>query len=173
MNIEKDDSLYDGGGRLKLNRLTLNSKGKTFIRDYIPSDNAVCSVVYNKITNKYIFVRQFRPGPKREILEVVAGMCDEKGENPIDTMKREILEEIGYKIDTIVKILEPFYTSCGKTNEMIYTFFSVVSEQENKGGGLETENEDIEIVELTKQQIKTTKFVDAKTIIALQKLNLL
>jgi len=92
MNIEKDDNLYSGG-RFKLNRLTLNNKGKTFTRDYIPSGNAVCSVVYNKVTNKYIFTKQFRPGPRKDLLELVAGIC-EVGEDPMETMNREIEEEI-------------------------------------------------------------------------------
>jgi ADP-ribose pyrophosphatase len=51
---------------------------------------------------------------------------------------------------------------------MISIWFAEVSQKINKGGGVETEDEEIEIVELTRQEMLSTTFKDFKTIIAVQ-----
>ena len=42
---------------------------------------------------------------------------------------------------------------------------SEVSKQVAEGGGLEEESEEIEIVELSREEVMSTRFMDAKTII--------
>lgn len=44
---------------------------------------------------RFVFVKQFRNGLKVDSLELCAGVC-EKGEDPMDSAKRELLEETGY-----------------------------------------------------------------------------
>lgn len=154
---------------------TLNLQGKKnqpIVREYVNSNNAVCAVIYNNVNNKYVFVKQFRPGPKIDIIELCAGMMDHGGEEPVETMKREIIEETGYQVDTINQIIKPYYTSPGKTNEKISVFFATVSNRINQGGGVQNENEEITVVELTKDEIKRTDFVDGKTLFALTVLKL-
>jgi ADP-ribose pyrophosphatase len=79
-------------------------------------------------------------------------------------MKREIDEEIGYKTDSI-KLLDEFYSTPGGTNEVLTVYYSEVSEKISEGGGLE--NEDIDIVEMDLDEVLTTRFRDAKTIIGI------
>jgi nudix-type nucleoside diphosphatase (YffH/AdpP family) len=160
-------------GFFKVHKLALQGKkNQPVIREYVHSKDAVCSVVYDTVKNKYIFTKQFRPGPKMNIIEIAAGMIEHVGENEIETMKREILEEIGYETDTINQIVKPYYTTPGKTNERISIYFATVSRKVAQGGGLESEDEEIQIVELTKEEIKRTDFVDGKTLLALAVLKL-
>jgi len=167
------DTSYNNPGYFKINKLDLQGrKNQPVVREYIRSKNAVCAVIYNTTNDKYIFTKQFRPGPKMDIIELCAGMLDIPNEDPIDAMKREIIEELGYAVDTINIIIKPYYSSPGKTNEQISIYFATVSNKASMGGGLESENEEIDAVELTKEEIKKTEFIDGKTLLALYFLNL-
>lgn len=173
MKIISDNPPVDQTGYMKVHKLVLQGKKNQEVsREYVNSKDAVCAVVFDTIKNKYIFVKQFRPGPKMNIIEIPAGMIDHVGEDEIGTMKREIEEEVGYAVDTINQIIKPYYTTPGKTNERLSTYFATVSRKIGQGGGLESENEEIDIVELTKEEIKKTDFVDGKTLLALSVLKL-
>jgi len=76
----------------------------------------------------------------------VAGGID-KGEKPEQAIKREIMEETGYKVD-YVKHISDFYASPGKTSELISLFYCEVSEKVNEGGGIGDER--ISVVEVEK-----------------------
>ena len=168
MKIISDTPPVNNQGYMKVHTLSLQGrKNQQVTREYLNSKDAVSAVVFDTIKNKYIFVKQFRPGPKMKIIELAAGMIDHAGENEIETMKREIEEEIGYAVDTINQIVKPYYTSCGKTNERMSIYFATVSNKIGQGGGLESENEEIEVIEMTKEEVKRTEFVDGKTVLAL------
>ena len=114
--------------------------------------DGVAAIVFNVDTDKLILVRQFRyPAYSRGegwIIESVAGML-ENGQSPEDTIKREILEEIGYEVESL-SFISTFFVSPGGTSERIHMYYAVVnnSGRVNAGGGLNAENEDIEILEL-------------------------
>jgi ADP-ribose pyrophosphatase len=95
----------------------------------------------------------------------------EDNEKPEDCIKREVMEELGYKIK-ISKLLSTFYTSPGASTERIFLFYCEVSKNDKieKGGGNEQENEDIQLVKIPVSQItsKILELKDAKTILALQ-----
>ena len=173
MKIISDTPSANQQGYIKVNTLTLQGKkNQQVVREYVNSNDAVSAVVLDTVRNKYIFVKQFRPGPKMHIIELCAGIIDHAGENEIDTMKREITEELGYQVDTINQIVKPYYNSPGRTNERMSIYFATVSQKIAQGGGLESEDEEIDTVELTKEEIKRTDFVDGKTIMALLVLKL-
>ena len=136
--------------------------GKTIHREVVERGNSVSAIVYNPKNNTVILTSQFRVGSGKEMVELVAGMID-KSENASDTMVREILEETGYETKTIEQISE-FYLSPGGSSEKMFLFYAVVGEQVESGGGLESENEEIDIVEMSLSEFKNTKFDDAKTI---------
>jgi len=167
------DTPPKNAGYMKVHTLQLQGKkNQNVVREYINSKDAVASVVFNTVKNKYLFVKQFRPGPKMNIIELAAGMLDHAGLDEVTTIKMEIEEELGYATDTINQIVKPYFTSPGKTNERISIYFATVSNKIGQGGGLESENEEIEIVELTKEEIKKTDFIDGKTLLALSVLKL-
>lgn len=152
-------------GHFALDELTVKTRsGKEVKRELLVKKDGVASVVYDTILKKFIFVKQWRPGSNSELIELVAGTLDVPGEDPREAMKREIDEEIGYKTDSI-KLLDEFYSTPGGTNEVLTVYYSEVSEKISEGGGLE--NEDIDIVEMDLDEVLTTRFRDAKTIIGI------
>ena len=137
--------------------------------------DAVAAMVYHREEKKLLFLRQFRlptyeKGPGW-LLEVVAGM-QEKGEPPEEALKREILEEAGYQTSSIEPIAT-FYVSPGGTSERIALFYVEVTTADKiaDGGGLLEENEDIESVwyspEELAQAVSAGEIQDAKTLIGI------
>jgi len=151
------------GGYLKVDELTIKSKkGHDVKREVVRRPNAVAAIVFDTVRKKFIFVKQWRPGVSGHIVEVVAGLIDHVGEDTRQTMNREVEEEIGYEVDKI-KMLDEFYSSPGMSTEMVTLFYCEVSNQVSEGGGVE--DEEIDIIEMTKQEVLMTQFKDAKTII--------
>ncbi len=114
---------------------------------------------------RVLFVRQFRPAVNDYILELPAGLM-EPGEEPLETGKRELLEETGYRCNKI-ELIQRFFSSPGYSNEELYLCLAL--ELELVSRSLE---EGLEIVIMEKQEIKEGlqkgSFSDAKTIIGLQ-----
>jgi len=154
---------YDGF--LNIDELTVKTRsGKEVKMEVMVRKDAVAGVVYDTNTKKFIFVSQLRPGSNAEIVEIVAGTLDVPGEDPRDAMVREIDEEIGYKTDNIV-LIDECYMSPGGSTEVITIYYCEVSEKIHEGGGLEYE--DIDVVEMTLDEVLSTRFKDAKTIIGI------
>jgi ADP-ribose pyrophosphatase len=152
-------------GFLNIDELTVKTRsGKEVKRELMVRPDGVAAVVYDTKTEKFLFVNQWRPASNVEIIEIVAGTCDIEGEDPREAMIREIDEEIGYKTDTIILIDECFM-SPGGTSELISIYYAEVSEKIHSGGGLE--DEDIDVVEMTLDEVMITRFRDAKTIIGI------
>lgn len=141
--------------------------------------NAAAALLYNTKKRTIILVKQFRlPAYLNGIdsgfmLEVPAGSLDKKDINAEEAMKRELLEETGFEIPKLNKVYNAFATPGGSTER----FSCFVGEYDDdmkiaKGGGLDQENEDIEIIEMpfdmALEQMKLGQIVDAKTIMLLQ-----
>jgi len=139
--IKQRENVYDG--YVKLEELTITNGEGEFKREVITTDNSVAAIIKDTVKNKYIFVSQYRAGSEGLMVEVVAGKID-KGEKPEEAIKREIMEETGYKVD-YTNHLKDFYVLPGRTNEISSVFYVEVSEQVNEGGGIGDEN--ITIVE--------------------------
>jgi len=155
-------------GYLNIDEITHKTKaGKEVKREVMRRKNAVSALVYNTETKKYIFVSQFRPGVGDNLMEIPAGVLDHAGEDPRDAMIREIEEEIGYGVDNI-KLIDEGFVSPGGTTEMISIYFAEVSDKVGEGGGVEGEDEEIDIIEMDREEMLNTRFKDFKTIIAVQ-----
>ncbi len=142
--------------------------------------DSVAAVVHETKQNVLIFTEQFRistydKGPGW-LLELPAGIL-EAGEAPDRAMRRELEEEIGYRVSSLQHI-NTFYLSPGGISERIFLFYARVSttQRVSTGGGLAAEGENIRVVTLpvpeALHRIQSGKIVDAKTIIGLQWLKL-
>jgi ADP-ribose pyrophosphatase len=69
-----------------------------------------------------VLLRQFRPSIGEELFEIPAGTI-EKGESPLATAKREIIEETGFKAKQWSKIAE-FYTAPGFCTELMHVYIA-------------------------------------------------
>jgi nudix-type nucleoside diphosphatase (YffH/AdpP family) len=138
--------------------------------------NSVAIVILNKDTGKLIMVSQFRyPTYQNKhglTIEIIAGMVD-PGETPEQTLRRELEEEIGLKIENFGHI-NTFYPSPGGSSELIYLYYAAVSGKQakyQKTGGLLSHGEDVKALELSLEdalaKIKSGEIVDAKTIIGM------
>ena len=153
-------------------------------REVYQSRNGATALLYNPASGKVILIKQFRlpaylnEDPTGMLWETCAGLLEEN-EYPKDSVLREIEEETGYKVDDADKIFE-LYSTAGSVTEMLHFFVAEYSDEQRvgKGGGLEEENEEIEVVEMPFEEalrkIDTGEIKDAKTVILLQyaKLNL-
>ncbi len=72
--------------------------------------------------NELMFVRQFRYPYMNILLELPAGKL-ERGEDPLESGKRELLEEVGCSAE-IYTFLGEFYPTCGYTDEIIYIYLA-------------------------------------------------
>ena len=137
--------------------------------------DAVAVLLYNGDKDSVLLVNQFRypayvnDGPGW-LVEIVAGMIDE-GRDAISVAKAELLEETGYEVDDL-KFICRFYLSPGGSSEKIWLYFADCHRTVSSGGGKDSENEDIEVMEIPFMQalemIRTGEICDAKTIVALQ-----
>lgn len=137
--------------------------------------DSVAILIYEEDTQSVLLTKQFRyPTTQHNLgwmLEIPAGSIEKK-EEPESCVIRETLEEIGYHIENPKKIFD-FYPSPGACTERCYLFFDTVSQKDKtaKGGGLEAEQEDIQLVKIPVAAIEKkieSEIIDAKTIIALQ-----
>jgi ADP-ribose pyrophosphatase len=152
-------------GYYKLEELTIKQKQNNIIkREFLTNKDGVAAIVYNTEIDKYVFIKQWRPCSERSMVEVVAGSIEE-GETPIQAIEKEVLEEVGYKVDKIKKI-NTFYVSPGTIKEKVNLFFVTVSEKVNDGGGKKEEEEELEVVYYDYDDVINMNFLDAKTIIA-------
>jgi 8-oxo-dGTP pyrophosphatase MutT (NUDIX family) len=117
------------------------------------------------------FVRQPREAVgSPDLLELPAGKLDEDGENPLETAKRELAEEIG-KQAREWEDLGSFYTSVGFTDEEVFLFLATgISDVDERPEVEEDERIDVEVRPLDELDAILAETKDSKTLIGLLKL---
>lgn len=153
------------------------------VREAYDRGNGAAILLYNRQNHTVILTRQFRlptfvnGNADGMMIEVCAGLLD--ADNAEDCIRRETEEETGYRIGHVEKVFEA-YMSPGSVTEILYFFTGEYSKDQkvNEGGGVDHEQENIEVLELGFEEayamIGSGKIRDAKTIMLLQyaKLNL-
>jgi GDP-mannose pyrophosphatase NudK len=180
IKIVKDELLSDNWYTLKRISYEYPKKDGSIQvqqREVYDRGNGATILLYNKNSGTVILTRQFRlpsfvnGNSTGLLIEACAGLLDE--DNPEDCIRREVEEETGYKVQHVRKIFEA-YMSPGSVTEILYFF---VAEYDpamklNDGGGMEHEQEDIEVLELpfakALAMVKSGEICDAKTIMLLQ-----
>ena len=163
--------------KVTFNYLKKNGQWQTQHREAYDRGNGATILLYNKDLKTVVLTRQFRlptyinGNETGMLIEACAGLLDK--DNPDDCIRRETEEETGYKISHVKKVFEA-YMSPGSVTEILYFF---VAEYTNDmkitaGGGLEHDQEDIEVLELpfddAIRMVDSGLIKDAKTIMLLQ-----
>ena len=145
-------------------------------RETYDRGNGATLLPYNRAQRSVVLVRQFRypayvNGCDELLIEAAAGLLDNL--SPELRIRAEAEEETGYRLGEIKKVFEAFM-SPGSVTEKLHFF---VAEYEpsmriGSGGGVASEGEDIEVLELSIDtalaMIGDGRIVDAKTIMLLQ-----
>ena len=134
-------------------------------------------LLYNKFKRTVILVKQFRmptylnDSEDGFLVEICAGMLDK--DNPEACIIRETEEEVGYRINEVKKVYEA-YSSPGVMTEKMHFFIGEYTDnmKVNEGGGLVTEHEDIEVLEIpfseALRMLENGEINDTRTIVLLQ-----
>ncbi len=146
------------------------------MRDNYDCGHGAAILLYNLEQRSIILIRQFRyaafsSGYDSLLIETPAGLLDDA--SPEERIREEAEEETGYRIDNVRKVFEA-YVSPGAVVQKIFCFVGAYSgsDRVSAGGGLESEGEDIEVLEMgfdeTYAMIADGGICDAKTIMLLQ-----
>lgn len=180
IKIQKTELLSDNW--YLLNKVTYeyqkeDNTVETHIREVYDRGNGAAILLYNSTQKTVILTKQFRlpsylNGNKSGMMiEVCAGLLDK--DHPEQCIIRETEEETGYRLSTVHKVFET-YMSPGAVTEILYLFVGEYDEsmKVNEGGGLDAEQENIEVLEYTFDEafamIETGEIKDAKTVMLLQ-----
>lgn len=153
-----------------------NGEWQSQARETYDRGNGATILLYHPHQRTVILTRQFRypafvNGYAELMIEAPAGLLDES--SPEERIKAETEEETGYVVHDVRKIFEA-YMSPGSVTEKLYFFVAAYdpASRSGSGGGVQTEGEDIEVLELPFDQafamIEQGTIVDAKTIMLLQ-----
>lgn len=167
---------------LKIDQLTIRHRkydgdmSPALDRMVISKPNSIGVLLHHVDRDSVLLVEQFRypawEGANGWLVEIVAGNMD-ADEDPVDTVRREVLEETGYRIQSCRPIGQGF-SSPGISTEKVYLYFAEVDDSMlvDPGGGIEEEGEDIRIVEwkVTSlvEKLRSNSISDLKTQCALQ-----
>lgn len=179
IDILKDETLSKNWYHLR--NITYNytdSRGhtKTLKREAYDRGNGATILLYDPNRDTVVLVKQFRMpvhvnGHSGWMLETPAGLLD--GDDPAEAIKREVMEETGYKVEHVRPLFQAFM-SPGSVTEIVHFFAATIDSAERltEGGGAEHEDEDIEVLEIpladTAKMIESGEICDGKTIMLLQ-----
>lgn len=141
------------------------SNGKTTTREVVEHSNCVAVVVVDEQGN-VLLVRQYRYPVGKFLLEIPAGGID-PNEEPIDCVRRELQEEIGYFPQKIEE-LGGFYSVPGYGTEYLHCYLATDLVPSRL---IAEDSEGIEVVRVPiskiTQLITSGEICDAKSIAAL------
>lgn len=116
-----------------------------------------------------LLVRQYRSSVDAELLEIPAGLRDVADEPPVETARRELIEEVGMRAGRIERVCE-FHNSPGFCDEVVHVFAAFDLEPcALDRQGVEEQHMTIETVALddVPAMIASGAISDAKTVIGL------
>jgi nudix-type nucleoside diphosphatase (YffH/AdpP family) len=145
-------------------------------REVYDRGNGCAILLYNREQRTVVLTKQFRMpaymnGYRKMLIEAAAGLLDEA--DPLSRIISEAEEETGYRPKNVRKVFECFM-SPGSVTETLTLFVGEydAASHSGKGGGLEDEGEDIEVLEMRFEDavamMADGRICDAKTILLLQ-----
>ncbi len=153
------------GRKLALGQVVAEIRGRRVVFDALLHPGAVAILAVDE-KGRVLLERQFRPIIGEWIYEVPAGTIEE-GENPRETVRRELVEETGYEPGAIEHLVT-MYTSPGTSKEKLHIY---LAKDLRYRGARPEQDELIETLWIpldeALEMIKKGEIKDAKTIVAL------
>jgi nudix-type nucleoside diphosphatase (YffH/AdpP family) len=149
-------------------------------RETYDRGNGATALLFDPARETVVLTRQFRlpafvNGHDGMLIEAPAGLLD--AASPEERIRAELEEETGYRVRDVEKVFEAFM-SPGSVTEKLYFFVAHYDSASKvaEGGGVASEGEDIEVIELPLEQalamVARGEIVDGKTIMLLQYMQL-
>ena len=159
------DEVMFRGRRVSLIKRFVRIKDKVVTREVVSFGEAVAMVPLLP-DGSVVLIRQFRSPIKKWIYEIPAGKV-EPSEDPLETVRRELVEEIGYEVDSIEHLVS-VHTTPGYSDEVLHIFLVKCSKE------VGARPEPYELIERVKvpldraiELVLSEDVVDAKTLLAL------
>jgi ADP-ribose pyrophosphatase len=157
------------GWRISVVKATFRAPdGSVFTRDIVRHPGAV-AVVPVTDAGDVLLVRQYRGAVDRELLEIPAGTRDVEGEEPVETARRELLEEVGVHARRL-ELLGTMLNSPGFCDEETYLFLATgLSAGDHARDGLEEQHMEVVPVPLgdVDPMVASGQLIDGQTILGL------
>ena len=167
-----------------LRRATFDIQGRdgtwtTQRREAYDRGNGATILLRDATRDTVLLTRQFRlPAylnghPDGMLLETPAGLLDPGDASAESAIRREAEEETGYRVEDVTRVGE-YFMSPGSVTERIAFFTGSyrAGARVSRGGGVASEGEDIEVVEVTLADaiamVERGEIVDAKTVLLLR-----
>lgn len=135
------------------------------VREYVGHPGSVAMVAHDG-ERVYLVNQPREPVGEQQVLELPAGKLDVEGEDPLETAKRELAEEIGKSASDWDLLKGPYYASVGFTNEKIWIYLATGLE-DAEAEAEENERIEIEAVPLAELDELIDRVVDGKTLVGL------
>lgn len=140
-------------------------------REVFERGDSVAALLHDVTRDVIILTEQFRVSTHAKgpgyILEAMAGSVEE-GEAPEDCLRREMMEEVGYKAGKL-KPIGCGYASPGSSSERVFYYYAALKPADlvdPDASGLAAEKEDVRRVEIPRaeflERLDKGKFSDAK-----------
>lgn len=108
-----------------------------------PNADGVVGILALTSHQEVVLVQQYRHPVQASVIEIPAGLIGDedahRGEALEETARRELLEETGYRADSMQRLLAG-PTSPGMTPEITHLFLATGLTKEHEGGGVEGED---------------------------------
>ncbi len=160
----RSETLYSGRILdLRLDHVTL-SDGTEAIREIVGHAPAVAIIPFQAPDTVFL-IKQYRKAAERVLIEIPAGLMN-AGEDPLETAKRELAEETGFRAKTWTPICEGF-PSPGFCEEYVYFYMAT---DLTVGETNFDADERIELIEMSLAElgeaVHQKEIVDIKTVLA-------
>ncbi|WP_187848342.1 NUDIX hydrolase [Helicobacter pylori] len=166
-----------GSNFIELKRMHYNEEGVEKSWDIIKSLDSVAILLYEKESDCFVIVKQFRPAIyarrfhfKHEIdgytHELCAGLVDKANKSLEEIACEEVLEECGYQIGhKNLETIGQFYSATGLSGSLQTIYYAEVREslKVSKGGGIDTEKIEVLFLKRSKALDFIMDFQYAKT----------
>ena len=169
-------TLSESWGRLSEYEFRRSADKEPQTREVFERGDAAVALLRNREAGTLLLTRQFRlptyvnGNADGMLLEACAGLLD--GMSPEDCIRKEIEEELGYRVARVTKLFAA-YSSPGALTERVHYFVADYSPEDRvgEGGGLAEEGEEVEVVELPIAEalamLDRGEIRDAKTLVLL------
>lgn len=178
--IDSRKRVYDGHFKVDVSRVTVDegdgSPTRAFSVEMFERGDSACALLHRTDDDTIILTEQFRLATLADgdgwMLESPAGSVED-GEEPEACIRRELLEEVGYRAGAMTPIAK-FYASPGGTSERVFLYYApvVAADLVNPDAhGVVGESERITTIAIPRAKLlkdyKAGKILDAKLIVAM------